>query len=365
MIVEPTGRRIPYWLTKMGAAEAEQVAVAVQEGRLSDGPISRDFENNIAHALDVPFATAVPSGSAGLLLALLAVGVQPGDEVIVPAATWIATANAAHILGAKVVLADTLQDRPLIDPAAVLNLITSKTKAVIAVHLGGRAAPVADLMKIAEQKGIYVIEDACQALFSKNEDGFLGTLGHIGCFSLSVSKLINTGQGGMVVTGDEEIHNHMSRIKLNGVTSDGVTEVYHGPGFNFKYSDLKAVIGLVQLGSVADKIQRVTDVYRTYRDRLQFCKTVSVCPINLEAGELPLWTEVEAKDVPKVQKFLLDNQVETRRFHTSLNHAPHLEQVGRKFSNSEQHANSILILPSGPSQPLSNVERTCDLINAI
>ena len=131
--------------------------------------------------------------------------------------TWISTAHAPLLLGAKPVLIDVLAERPLIDPKLIENKITNKTKAIIPVHLNGMSANMDEILKIAERHGLFVIEDACQAMLSKNQKGFLGTLSNAGCFSFGVTKLMTTGLGGMVVTNDSQTYRQLKLIKNYGV----------------------------------------------------------------------------------------------------------------------------------------------------
>ena len=135
-------------------------------------------------------------------MSLMAIGVQPNDEVILPNRTWIATAHAVHLLGGKVVLVDVEPNRPIIDVTSIEQAITSKTKAIIPVHMNGRSANMRSIRKIARKYKIHVIEDAAQAIGSCNKQGYLGTQSDIGCFSLSVAKTISTGQGGFAVTSN-------------------------------------------------------------------------------------------------------------------------------------------------------------------
>ncbi len=240
--------QITWWKTSVGEEAPRRAKEAIANGQLSDGKVVQELEARTAKLLGVPYVVAAPSGSMALLMAMLALKVGPGDEVIVPNYTWIASAHAALLLGAKIVLVDVLPDRPVMDVAEVQRKITDRTKAIIPVHLAGRANDVERLMKIAAEVNAFVAEDACQAILSKAPDGrFLGTIGHIGCYSLGVAKLLAAGQGGLAVTHDPELHTRMRAIKTHGVVAnDRDWEDYTGLGYNFKVSDILASVVLPQ-----------------------------------------------------------------------------------------------------------------------
>ena len=348
---------ISWWRTSVGEAEVSSVSEALRNEHLSQGPLVAEFEEKISQALDVPYVVTTPSGSASLLMAMLAIGIGPGDEVIVPNITWIASAHGAALLGAKIVLADTLEDRPILDVGQIENLITENTKAVVPVHLNGRAADMAALKDLAAKHGFAIIEDACQALFSKNAEGCLGTGADIGCFSLGVTKLITTGQGGFVVTRNADTFEKLKAIKMHGVvTDDDGLETYQRPGFNFKFAGVLAAIGLEQLTYVEERKKQVRAIHDRYAPVLAELDTLRHIPVEVDAGELPLWVEIATPHREALRTFLAEKGIQTQRVHLSLDHAAHLDGAGQ-YPNSQKLSREGLILPCGPSQPLENVDR--------
>ncbi len=353
---------ISWWQTDTRAGEAGRAAAAVAAGQLSDGPIVADFEARVADALGVPYAIAAPSGSLALLMSMLALEIGPGDEVIVPDYTWIASAHAASVLGARIVLVDVCAERPVIDVEDVARKLTSRTKAIVPVHLCGRANDTAALRELIKGRDIHIVEDACQALFSRGAEGYLGTGGDIGCFSFGVAKLLTSGQGGVAVTRDPEIYKRLRRVKTHGVTNEDTDwERYVQPGLNFKFSDVLASLGLEQLERAEARIAHVREIYRRYEAGLANLPKLRVSPIDLAAGELPLWTEIESPHVEAIQAFLGDRGIQTRRVHPPLSEVPYFPN-GVACPNSERFCHQILVLPSGPAQPHENVDRVVETL---
>lgn len=355
---------INWWKTSVGRGEIDRMVQAVEQGQLSDGAVTAEFEAAFAARLGVPHAVAVPSGSTALLLSMMAVGVGPGDEVIVPDSTWIATAHAAALLGATVVLADTRPDRPLLAVDEVRRKLTPRTKAIVPVHLAGRAADMEPLLELARSAGVRVVEDACQAVLSRGPAGFLGTLGDLGCYSLGVTKLLTTGQGGVIVTRDAELNERLRRLKFHGVATGGTPwERYTGIGLNLKFTDILASMGLQQVTDAESRVRHVTEIYRRYRDGLAGHPRMRMSEIRIEDGEVPLWTEVETPELVPIREYLLARGIHTKRVHPPLHQAPYFRAEG-SYPHSCRFSDEILVLPSGPSQPLENVDATIEALRA-
>lgn len=345
---------ISWWRTEFGAEETERVADAIANERISQGVVTEAFEKAIGEAIDVPYVAATTSGSVAILMALMAHGIGHGDEVIVPNRTWIATAHAPALLGAQVVLVDVLPDRPIMDVSRIEEKITSRTKAIIPVHLGGRAVDMASVNEMAERYGLIVIEDAAQGLFVKNEKGFLGTQSGAGCFSLSVAKLISTGQGGFVVTSNADTYEQLKLVRGHG-TKDVVHVDYMRMGFNFRFTDILASVGLAQLEKASSRVEHVLRVHERYRQGLERHPEFKLIPVDVAAGEIPLYVEILSESREDLIAFLAHREIQTRPFYPDLDRAEHLQAVG-EYPNSRVFGEQGLILPCGPTQSLENVD---------
>jgi len=214
------------------------------------------FERKIADFVGVKYCSAVNNGTIGLILALLSVGIKPGDRVIVPALTMVATANAVRFIGAEPVFADIEKNTLCLDTDEALKI---EAKAVIYVSLNGRCGEIERL------KGKFIlIEDACQSLGSYHNGKALGTIGDIGVYSLSPHKIISTGQGGLVVTNNKELHDRVERFKDFGRLRSG-SDDYSNFGINAKFTDFQAVIGIEQLKKIKWRIRRKKKIYALYK----------------------------------------------------------------------------------------------------
>ncbi len=338
----------------MGEEEAAAIARSIANENISQGEMTAEFEAQISRLLGVPYTVATTSGSAAIVLALLAAGVGPGDEVIVPNRTWIATAHAPLLIGAKVVLIDVAKDTLLMDVAQLESKITKKTKAIIPVHLNGRSVDMEAVNRIASSHGIKVIEDAAQALCSKNKAGNLGKQSFAGCFSLSVAKIITTGQGGFVVTHDESTYHRLRLIRTHGI-SDVINCSFTMPGFNFRFTDIQASIGLVQLKRLAARIDHVKAIYEKYAAAIGNLSFLKLLTVDVTSGEIPIYVEVLCSERNSLVNFLAKNEIQVRPFYPDLQKAPYLND-GNSYPNSEIFGNEGIFMPCGPDQSLQNID---------
>ncbi len=353
---------IPWWRTSFGDEEIRRVTLAINNEHMSQGPVVAEFENLLAAYLGVPYVVATTSGSMALLMSAMAAGVGHGDEVIVPNRTWIATAHAPAMLGAKVVLVDVEVDQPIIDSIKIEEAITSRTKAIMPVHLNGRSANMREINRIAHKHGLKVIEDAAQALGSRNEDGLLGTQSDMGCFSLSVAKIIATGQGGFIVTRDRKLYEKLVAIRTHGVGSV-IDAEWMQLGFNFRFTDILASIGIAQLECLDERIKKVKAIYSRYRDGIKDIPYIKLIPVNIDAGEVPVYIEILCKERDRLINFLAAKGIQARPFYPDLNMASYLQNDGY-YPNSVQFGKQGVFLPSGPSQSIENVDRVIKVMHS-
>jgi len=349
-------KTIPWWRVNFSEDDVEKVSESIRNGKMSMGSVTEEFEQRMAEALDVPYVVATSSGSIALLMSLMALGIKAGDEVIIPNRTWIATAHAPMMLGAKPVLVDVLSDRPVMDTSLIKEKINSKTKAIIPVQLCGCAVEMEEVWKIAKEYNLAVVEDTAQGLFSKYNGTYMGTQSEIGCFSMAVSKLVSSGQGGFTVTRNKQLYEKMKLIRTHGVANVTAATPYTGMGFNFRYTDIHASIGLVQLDKVNDRIENLKKLYEKYKSGLSELNFLKLIPLDIERGEIPLYIEVLVEERERLVEYLFSNNIETRLIYPDLDSAIHLECKG-DFPNTRVFGKQGLVLPCGPDQPIENVDR--------
>ncbi len=354
MIDTKTQISISWWRTNFTEKDIRRVTEAIASGCVSQGPVVAEFERRLAIALGVPYIVATTSGSVALLMALMAWGIKRDDEVIIPNRTWIATAHAPMMLGAKVVLVDVLPDVPLMDVAQIKKKITTRTKAIMPVCLNGRSVDMEQVWGIAKEYGLTVIEDGAQGLFSKRAGGYIGTGSDAGCFSLSIAKLLPTGQGGFVATKNREIYERLKRIRTHGV-DDVITCTFYEMGFNFRFTDIHASLGLGQLDQLEERIANLKKIYSLYEKKLKGLHFLQLIPVDILKGEIPIYIEVLCKKRQSLINFLASHNIQVRPFYPDLDTAPHLK-IFDEFPNSRAFSEQGLVLPCGPDQPLENID---------
>lgn len=352
--------RISWWITEIGEREKRGLIDAFEQRKFSTGSVSAELERRLSELLQVPHVVLVNSGTSSLIIAMLAAGVGPGDEVIVPDFTWIATAQAAALLGAKVVAVDSQLGSPNMDPAEVEKKVTARTKVILPVHFHGRACDMPALQAIARDAGAKVVEDACKALMCKTDQGYLGTIGDMGCFSLGMISLFSVGYGGFLVTRDDELAKRARLLRDHGVERAGDEQLNFLAG-NFKISDLLAAIGIGQVDRVEEKIAHVRNVYDRYVSGLSDINDVGVERIDTDNGAVPLCVDLMSPRREELIAYLDERGVGTSRLHTSMHTAGYLGIEG-EFANSSRYSDQGFMPPCGPSQPLENVDRTIELI---
>jgi dTDP-4-amino-4,6-dideoxygalactose transaminase len=269
---------VPFADIRLGDEEKAAVMAVLDSNWLTMGPRTAAFEAAFAAAMDAPVeAVAMSNCTAALHLALAALEIGPGDEVICPSLTFVATANAARYVGATPVFADVRSDTDWnIDPDDVARKITPRTKAINVVHYGGYPADMGRLLDLAGAHGLRIVEDACHGPLSEWHGRKLGTIGDIGCFSFFSNKNMTTGEGGMAVAADSELAARMRTMRSHGMTASTYAR-FQGHaygydvtmlGFNYRMTEIHAAIGEVQLRKLPAANAARAERVRWYRDVL-------------------------------------------------------------------------------------------------
>ncbi|MBM3566615.1 MAG: DegT/DnrJ/EryC1/StrS aminotransferase family protein [Alphaproteobacteria bacterium] len=271
--------KVPFADVRLGREEKAAVMAVLDSNWLTMGPKTQEFEAAFATALGAPGlqAVALSNCTAALHLALAGLGIGPGDEVIVPALTFVATANAARHVGATPVFADVVSEAEWnMDPDDIARKIGPRTRAIVVMHYAGYPVRMDRILEIATERGIEVIEDACHGPLSEWNGAKLGTIGRAGCFSFFGNKNMTTGEGGMLVTADAELAVRVRAMRSHGMSSNTYAR-FKGHafgydvttlGWNYRMDEMRAAMGLVQLGKLAETNRARRPLVERYRARL-------------------------------------------------------------------------------------------------
>ena len=351
--------QVPFTRPCFRGDEGSAVAAVIASGWVSQGPRVRAFEAAFADRVGALDAVATTNCTTALQLALFVSGVGPGDEVIVPSLSFIATANAVWQNGATPVFADIDPRTYNLDPAAAERAITSRTKAIMPVHQLGLPADMDPLMALAERHGLHVVEDAACAIGARYRDRPIGSLGPLACFSLHPRKVITTGEGGMIAVRDPAVAGRLRRLRQHAMdvsdlarhaATDVVIESYPERGWNYRMTDMQAALGLCQLDALdqilADR-RRLAERYTAALEDIDFVHA----PYEPAYAERT-WQSYAvtlAPDAPvdrnELMRLLLADGVPTRRGVMAIHEEEAYAGVPADLPHTEAASRSSLMLP--------------------
>jgi perosamine synthetase len=260
--------RIPLSAPEITEQDIEAVTGVLRTSSLSMGPKVGEFERAISHYVGAMDAIAVNSGTSGLHLCIRALGISEGDEVLVPSFTFIAVANAVRYEKATPVFIDVDPQTLNLDPSLLEQAITARTRAIIVVHTFGCPGELADILQIARRHGLFVVEDACEAIGAEYQGQKAGALGDVGVFAFYPNKQITTGEGGAVVTNNSEIAHQVRKLRNQGRDDSEDWFQHTELGYNYRISDIHCALGIEQLNRIDAILDRRERIARQYRDAL-------------------------------------------------------------------------------------------------
>jgi perosamine synthetase len=337
---------IPFHVPYIDDSDLEAAVGAIKSGWTTMGPKTVEFEEKFAAYTGMPFAIAVSSCTAALHIALKVCGIGLGDEVIVPVNTFVATAEVMSYCGAIPVFADIDRDTHCISVDSIYRLLSPKTKAIIPVHFAGTPCAMDTILEIAKQNNLYVIEDAAHALPSWYKGKLAGTLGHVGCYSFYATKTLATGEGGMLVTRNEEWAQRAGRLRLHGMNRDAWKRYDRGGswqydieemGYKYNMTDIAAAMGLSQLKKV-EMLQKKREAI-AQRYNAAFAANDALIPYSVKEGVsswhlYPLKINLEALSISR-NEFIV--KLEERGIKTSVHFIPlyRFSYFVKRFGNQE------------------------------
>lgn len=363
-------KRISMAVPVFNGNEKKYLNECIDTGWVSaNGRFVKEFEEKFAEYCGTKYAVSCANGTVSLHLALLSAGIKPGDEVIIPTLTYIATANCVKYCGAVPVFADSELGSFNIDPDDIEKRITSRTKAIMPVHLYGLCCNMDRINQIAEKYGLIVIEDAAEAHGAKIGDRKSGSMGDMGSFSFFGNKIITSGEGGMIVTNNEEFYNRMKILKAQGMSTE--KRYWHTElGYNYRMTNMQAALGLAQLENVDWHIgerKRISGLYKKY---LSDCPLVRMqsCPDNYThvywMNNVILSDEVKLiRD--EVMRKMEECNIEMRPVFYPMHIMPPYYDETLSLPNSEKISSRGISLPSHALLSEEDVKYICDSLKSI
>lgn len=318
------------------------------------------FEGLLKDFTGAAHCIVTTSGTAALSLAMMASGLAPRDEVIVPDLTMVATPNAACLFGAEPVFVDIEPETLNIDIDAVERALTPRTGAVVHVSLNGRCNDLGRLKTLCEANGVLVIEDAAQSLGSYYGDQHLGTVGDVGCLSFSMPKVITTGQGGAVLTNDGDVAERVRKLKDFGRESGG-NDIHDAMGFNFKFTDFQAVVGIEQMKKLPARLERKKAIWNRYRDRLAGISAIAWIETDTDMVA-PWFIDIYVEDKEALQAHLKAAGIGSRPVYPPVHTQKIYGLSDLSFPVAEEFSRRGLWLPSSVSLTNGEVDRVADAV---
>jgi perosamine synthetase len=363
---------IPQFAPFVDAREYEALRACFDANWLTEGAQAREFLTRLGERIGFARGCLAPNGTLALYLGLRALGIGPGDDVVVPDFTFFGSASAVEMTGATPVFCDVDPETLQAGAPHFEAALTPRTRALMPVHIYGMTCPIDGIVALARARGLFVIEDAAQAIEVFYAGRHAGTFGDVGCFSFFADKTLTTGEGGLVVTRSEELHRRLAFLRNQGREERG-SFVHAAVGYNFRMTDLQAAIGLVQLAKLEEIKRRKARNLERYHERLDPVRELRFVSITPGSSYVPFRVALHAERAPELMRHLEANDVETRGFFHPLHRQPAFEPLRRRpdypgrmddaaFPGALRAWQDGVCLPSHPGLPPGDLDFVCDRI---
>lgn len=357
---------IPIAKPILGKEEKKNAMEAIDSGWLSNGEFVGRFEDRFSSYCGRKTGIAVSNGTAALHLALKALGIGPGDEVIVPALSFIAVANSVYYCGAKPVFCDSDSEYWCISPEEIKKKITPKTKALIAAHLYGHPCDMKAIEEIAEKYNLKAVEDAAEAHGAECRGRKAGSFGDVSCFSFFGNKMITTGEGGMCLTDNPKTAEIIAELRDHGMSRE--KKYWHNViGFNYRMTNVQAAIGLAQCGRLESLLEKKRAIASKYSKFLKNSSGI-ILPREMRWAKSSFWLysvaiNSENKTTEKIARSLAESGIETRPFFNPISAMPPYRSDER-FPVAERLSARGLSLPTGPNITYKEIKFVADKLKS-
>ena len=357
--------QIEPWINNL---ELDELKKVISSTYVTESDLNKEFEKITSIYTESKYATTICNGTCALFCSLKVLNIGPGDEVIVPNMTFIATATAVILSGAKVRLVDVNPISGCLDPLNLLNAINSKTKAIIPVHLYGISCEMDEIISIANKNNIHVIEDAAQGVGVKYKNKHVGTFGELGVLSYYGNKTITTGEGGMILTNNQKLSKKVYMIKNHGRIKKG-TFLHETIGWNFSFTEMQAALGIAQMKKLDKIISIKKNIFNFYCNNIHNEKLYMRPVPNSTTHPVHWFSNIHCPDAETLSNYLEKNNIPTRRLFFPLNHQPCFKKenlivnLHDKFPGTEFVFKKVLSLPSSVLLDIKQKEFIVNVIN--
>lgn len=370
--------KIPLSTPQINNEEIESVINILENKWLTMGDVTKKFEEEFSKKLNVKYSIAVTNCTAALHIANIALGIDKKSEVICPALTFVATANASKYTGANIIFADSISEYDLtIDPKDIIKKITKKTKAISVVHFAGFSCRMDEITKISNSYGLKIIEDCAHSPTASCEfienNPKTGTMGDIGCFSFFSNKNMTTGEGGMITTNDEKLYEKMKLLRSHGMTSLTMDR-YKGHangydvvtlGYNYRIDEIRSAIGLCQLNKIDEMNKKRRSIFNLYKNYLSNNNNVYI-PFfdrDLNFSTPHIMVIIVNKKYEEIKNNLKENGIQISKHYDLI---PSFSLYKKSsFISKIKNINNIITLPLSPEMGEENVIYITNIVNSI
>lgn len=357
-------RYIPQIEPWIGQEELAELAKVIESTYITESSKTVEFLEGIKHITASPFAIATSNGTVALVASLLASGIGPGDSVIVPDLTFIASCNAIRLVGAKPLICDVDKETGCMSLEEIEKIMTPSVKAIMPVHLYGQIADMPELVKFASAHNVDIIEDAAEALGVTLDSKAAGTFGRFGVFSFYANKIVTCGEGGVILCQNEQDYKTLYRIKNHGRDRKGIF-VHETIGYNFCFTDLQAAVGVAQLNKFERMMQGKRRIYEQYLRELQDVKSVRIVQPPKHITSNYWFINILVDNPSNLAVYLEAKGIGTRRFFNPLCSQPCNEDLHEDLKpNSKWLFDHGLSLPSSPLLRHDEIKWICDSVRS-
>lgn len=344
--------------------EIASVVDSLKSNWVTEGPKTRKMEEMLQEITGARHAILVPNGTLALFVALKCAGIGPGDEVIVPTFTFIASATSIVFAGGTPVMCDVREEDLNLDPEDVRRKLSDRTKAILPVHIYGQSADMDAVMQIARERNLLVIEDAAQGIGTTCGAQHVGTFGTAGCLSFFADKTVTTAEGGAILSNDDGYAESVRYFKNQGRLTSG-SFLHERIGYNFRITDLQAALGIVQLSRLDWIIARKLEIESAYRERLADLP-VEFLPPSRRGKRVPFRINIFVDDAEALAGFLSNHGVGVRRvfypMHRQPCFTPENARIEGEFPVAERAFARGISLPSGVALTEGEIDYVCETI---